>query len=87
MEGDSLPSVLRGRDLFLAREDGQDWCVGLRCPCGCGRTIELMLLPAAKPRWSVEIDQLGHPSLSPSVWLKSGCCSHFWLKNGRVYWC
>jgi len=24
------------RDLVLAREDDEDWCVGMRCPCGCG---------------------------------------------------
>ncbi|MEA1099712.1 DUF6527 family protein [Escherichia coli] len=22
----------------------------------------------------------------PSVWLKDGCQSHFWIKKGRVVW-
>lgn len=82
--GDSLPSAMPSRDLVLVRDDGEDWCVGFRCPCGCGRTIELLVIPEAKPRWDVAADAAGHPSLTPSVWLKSGCRSHFWVRNGRV---
>ncbi|TAL35812.1 MAG: hypothetical protein EPN98_05950 [Phenylobacterium sp.] len=87
IEGDSLPSTLPRRDLVLAREDGEDWCVGFRCPCGCRRPIELLVIPEAKPRWDVEVDEDGAASLTPSVWLKVGCRSHFWLKRGRVVWC
>ncbi|MCG0457702.1 hypothetical protein L6R44_16640 [Enterobacter cloacae complex sp. ECC445] len=25
-------------------------------------------------------------SLPPSVGLKDGCKSHFWVKNGRIFW-
>ena len=41
IDGDSLPSHLPRRDLVLARDGDEDWCVGMRCPCGCGRSIEL----------------------------------------------
>lgn len=87
IEGDSLPLHLPRRDLILAREGGEDWCVGMRCPCGCGRRIELLVIPEAKPRWDVKLDARGIPTLSPSIWLKKECCSHFWLRNGRVIWC
>ena len=87
IEGDSLPNPLPRRDLVLAREDGEDWCVGFRCPCGCRRAIELLVIPEAKPRWDIKVDEDGAPSLTPSVWLKAGCKSHFWLKRGRVVWC
>lgn len=85
--GDSLPSRLPTRWLVLARDDGENWCVGLRCPCGCGRTIELLVVPEARPRWDVESDESGRPTLSPSVWLRDGCKSHFWIRKGRVKWC
>ena len=85
--GDSLPPILPRRDLVLARDDGEDWCVGFRCPCGCGHTIELMVIPEAKPRWDVVVDGTGIPTLTPSVWLKRGCWSHFWIRRGRVEWC
>nr|WP_236840910.1 DUF6527 family protein [Bradyrhizobium sp. CCGE-LA001] len=59
----------------------------MRCPCGCGMTIELLVVPEAKPRWDVSIDVKQRPSLKPSVWVQRGCRSHFWLKGGRVQWC
>ncbi|WP_245262997.1 DUF6527 family protein [Mesorhizobium australicum] len=58
----------------------------MKCPCGCGRTIELLVFPEAKPRWSLKVDRRRRPSLTPSVWLQTGCRSHFWVRNGRVHW-
>lgn len=87
VEGDSLPAQLPRRDLVLARDADEDWCVGMRCPCGCGRVIELLVIPEAKPRWDLTVDAKGRPTLSPSVWLQKGCKSHFWLRDGRVQWC
>ncbi|MBU1358731.1 MAG: hypothetical protein KKC85_17480 [Gammaproteobacteria bacterium] len=86
-DGDTLPARLPSRDLVVARDDGEDWSVGMRCPCGCGDTIELMLVAEAKPRWSLTFDRRGRPSLSPSVWRRAGCRSHFWVRGGRVDWC
>ncbi|MCK1298466.1 MULTISPECIES: DUF6527 family protein [unclassified Bradyrhizobium] len=87
VEGDSLPARLPRRDLVLAREGEEDWCVGMRCPCGCGQGIELLLVEEAKPRWDLSVDSSEFPSLKPSVWLQTGCKSHFWLRRGRVEWC
>jgi hypothetical protein len=87
VDGDSLPKCLPWRDVVLARDGDDDWCVGMRCPCGCGRTIELLVIAEAKPRWDIGVDRKKRPSLSPSVWLQEGCRSHFWLKVGRVRWC
>jgi len=86
-EGDSLPTRLPWRGVVLARDDNEDWCVGMRCPCGCGDTIELMLICEVNPRWTLSVDEDGLPSLKPSVWKKTGCRSHFWVKHGRIEWC
>lgn len=86
-EGDSLPQRLPRRDLVLARDGQEDWSVGMRCPCGCARRIELLVIPEAKPRWNLETDARGTATLSPSVWLKDGCRSHFRVRSGRVNWC
>ena len=85
--GDSLPPRLPFRALVLARDDGEDWCIGMRCPCGCGRKIELLLIEEAAPRWNLGLDEKARPSLTPSIWLRDGCESHFWLRYGRVHWC
>lgn len=87
IEGDSLPVRLPKRDLVLARDDGEDWCVGMRCPCGCGYAIELLVVAEGMPRWDVTVDANGVPTLKPSVWLKKGCRSHFWVRDGRIHWC
>jgi|SRR5664280_605729 len=87
IEGDSLPFLLPWRDLVLARDAGEDWCVGMRCPCGCGYVIELLVIAEGKPRWDVKVDANGAPTLTPSVWLQKGCRSHFWICKGRVHWC
>ena len=76
VEGDTLPKLLPHRDLVLTWDDGYDWSVGMRCPCGRGATIELMILPAANPRWSVQVDEASGPTLQPSVWRHKGCRSH-----------
>ncbi|MCQ1572731.1 DUF6527 family protein [Neorhizobium galegae] len=59
----------------------------MRCPCGCGDTIELMVLDGARPRWDITVDHSGRPSLHPSVWRNIGCRSHFWVRRGRIQWC
>lgn len=86
-DGDALPGILPKRDLVLIRDDGENWSVGMRCPCGCGETIELMLLDEAKPRWDAKADKAGRPTLHPSVWRQNGCRAHFWIRGGRVHWC
>ncbi|MBX3303009.1 MAG: hypothetical protein KF899_01230 [Parvibaculum sp.] len=87
VEGDMLPKRLPFWSLVMARDDCEDWSVGLRCPCGCGQRLEMMLLKGVKPRWDISVDPKGHVSLHPSVWLREGCKSHFWVKGGKIVWC
>jgi Family of unknown function (DUF6527) len=82
-----LPEKLPLWNLVLAREGDEDWSVGLRCPCGCGQRLEMMLLKKVKPRWDLSVDRRGHASLHPSVWVREGCKSHFWVRSGRIVWC
>ncbi len=86
VDGDAAPSTLPIRRLVLLREGDEDWSVTMKCPCGCRQRIELPLLPQAKPRWSLHVDERDRPTLHPSVWLKEGCRSHFLLKVGKVVW-
>ena len=53
IEGDSLPKQMPLRTIVVAAEDDEFWCVGLKCPCGCGYTIELPVIKEAKPRWDI----------------------------------
>ena len=84
---DEVEGSPRGRELLLAQEDGKSWEVAMRCPCGCGDTLELQLIPEAKPHWTLSADVKGSPSLKPSVFRATGCKAHFWLRSGRIQWC
>ncbi|WP_443029503.1 DUF6527 family protein [Sphingopyxis sp. FD7] len=59
----------------------------MRCPCGCGRRLEVMLLPGVTPRWDLQVDPDGRPTLHPSIWVQDGCKAHFFLRSGMVEWC
>ncbi|MGE0288414.1 MAG: DUF6527 family protein [Bradyrhizobium sp.] len=59
----------------------------MMCPCGCGEVIELNLLQQARPCWNAQEHQNGTVSVTPSVWRRKGCRSHFWLRRGRIDWC
>lgn len=85
-DSDELPARLPHRDLVLARQDGESWSVGMLCPCGCRQRIELPLLKEIQPRWDVKVETSGKPTLNPSIWLREGCRSHFFIRNGRVIW-
>lgn len=87
IEGDSLPNKMPMRSIVVTMEDEEVWCAGFKCPCGCCRIIELPIIQEAKPRWDLKINSKNQISLHPSVFLKNGCKSHFWVKNGKVIWC
>ncbi len=55
VDADTPPEKLPWRNLVLAREDNEDWAVAFRCPCGCGRRLELLLIKEATPNWSISI--------------------------------
>ena len=86
VNGDELPPRLPRRGLVLLRDNGEDWSIAMRCPCGCGQKLELPLIPEATPRWDLRVDADGRPSLAPSVWLRDNCRSHFFLRRGKVQW-
>ena len=84
---DELPAELPRRDVVLVVDDGEPFVIGLRCPCGCGRRLEMLAFEEARPNWSVTKDDCGRATLNPSVHLQVGRRSHFWLRRGRIRWC
>ena len=82
-----LPGVLVPGTIYFVGENGYQWAAAFRCPCGCRETIQLNLLPKRRPQWSVNLDKNKAVSLSPSVWRKVGCCSHFVVSHGHIHWC
>lgn len=77
-------------------QDGDFYCVVtqserrwvmFRCPCGCNEIITLSLQKVHYPNWQLRERHERRPTLYPSVWRDVGCYSHFWIEDGRVFWC
>jgi hypothetical protein len=73
-----------GEIVFVSGGGAPKWAQ-LLCPCGCNEVILLNLNPGRRPRWSINIDFLGRPTVHPSIWQKVGCMSHFWIRAGVNY--
>jgi hypothetical protein len=82
-----LPDVLGQKYVYLTGENGYLWEAAFKCPCGCDATIQLNLLPEVNPCWQAEEHIDGTISLSPSVWSKKGCGSHYFMRRGFITWC
>jgi hypothetical protein len=80
------PDVLAPHTVYAVGEGSHLWHVVMECPCGCGDTVALNVLPDDSPRWSLRDEPEG-PTLIPSVWRTTGCRSHYILRRGRVLWC
>lgn len=84
---EELPDELDARTLYVVGEKGYVWFAAMLCPCGCGSTLHLNMLPDSRPRWKLTEHRDGTPSLHPSVWRVKGCGSHFFLRRGLIDWC
>jgi len=84
---EDFPDMLAAGRVYLAGEGDDFWGAALTCPCGCGDTIELNMLPQVRPRWSAPQGHDGPATLRPSIWRQSGCKSHFIVRGGAIQWC
>jgi hypothetical protein len=72
--------------LYVIGHGEHIWEAAMRCPKGCGRTLSMNLLPEEKPCWKLEEHPDGTMTLSPSIWRKTDCGCHFFLKRSRIQW-
>ncbi len=86
---DKTPSnnAVGQRDFIAVMHQRKPYWVLFKCPCGCGNVISLSLQSIHKPHWNLRKSPSGRPTLHPSIWQNRGCCSHFWIKDGRVFFC
>lgn len=83
---EDLPEVLAPLRLYLVGERSRSWSAAFLCPCGCGATIQLSLVPDDTPSWRARRHFSGSVTLHPSIWRTRGCRSHFHLRRGRIVW-
>lgn len=83
---DDAPDVLDEGVVYLIGDSPKPWAALFLCPCGCGDTVSLSLMPTDRPSWRARIQVEGSITLSPSIRRTKGCRSHFFVRNGRVLW-
>lgn len=83
---DDVPDKLQPYKVYVAGEDGHAWSAAMLCPGGCGRVLEMNLLPDANPVWKLVEAADRRVTLSPSVWLKTDCGCHYFVQEGRIKW-
>lgn len=74
------------RAFYVVTARNEPYWALFRCPCECGEVVNLPLRSPHSPRWRVTTDNNKRPSLRPSVWRNKGCCSHYWVDQGRIIW-
>jgi hypothetical protein len=84
---EDAPERPQARTLYVVTEDGAPWSAAMLCPCGCGETLHMNLLPDERPMWKLAVDGAGFGTLHPSVHRLKGCRAHFWFRAGKVHWC
>lgn len=84
---DDVPDEIQQKYVYLIGENDCLWEAAFKCPCGCDALIQLNLIPEVRPCWRVKDYCDGTISLSPSVWSKKGCGSHYFLRRGVITWC
>ncbi len=81
-----IPNSIPAKQILVVSEGGQPDTLAFKCPCGCKSVIQLNLLQDAKPCWKYRVTANGEITISPSIWRKVGCKSHFFLRRGRIEW-
>jgi hypothetical protein len=82
---DGRPSdevLCAGLVILEIREGHLKWAHVL-CP-KCGDHIELPM--AGGEKWTVKVDWLRRPTFSPSIWERTTCGAHFFIRGGKPRW-
>jgi len=85
-DDEELPDRLKSGTIYLVGEGEYLWYAAMLCPCQCGETLHMNLMPHSRPRWKVTRHQDGTVTLHPSVWRLMGCRSHFFVRCSRIVW-
>lgn len=83
---DDLPDEFKNSTIYVVGENGYDWLVAFKCPCGCNDVVQLNLLSDGEEVWKVIYHNNGTLSLSPSINRVRKCKSHFSINKNLVWW-
>lgn len=83
---EDVPINIKNDTIYIIQDGLEPESLAFKCPCGCNSNIILNLLEDASPRWKFEIIEGKLLNISPSIWRKIGCKSHFFIVDSKVKW-
>lgn len=84
VEVSDVPDILAPGILYHEVRGGYPKWVHLACP-RCGERIQIQTAQS-KQRWTIAIDWLNRPTVSPSIWETQSCGAHFFVRKGELLW-
>lgn len=81
------PGTMADDQIYVVGGRGYSKWAYFRCPADREEIVQLSLMSGRHPRWTVAVDCLGRPTISPSVRQLDGSYAHFWIRRGAVVWC
>lgn len=83
---DDMPTEVFDTTIYIVGDINSPQYAIFKCPCNCGRIVELNLNSDSRPCWELKWNCDGTVSLSPSIWRTGGCKSHFYLQHSKTKW-
>lgn len=65
---------------------GEPLWIMFQCPCRQGHVVSLPAATGRSPKWELTVRD-GRTSMTPSVYQRDRCFSHYWIKDGQIRWC
>lgn len=83
---EDIPEQVIDKTIYIIGTEEFPWLLLFICPCGCKQKIHLNLLTDTRPYWKYKISWENKISVSPSIFRKVGCESHFFVIKSKIKW-
>ncbi len=83
---DDVPETINSGIIYIVGNKGYYWQAIMPCPCGCKEKLYINFIEDQHPCWTYEIEDSKKITLYPSLWRKTGCKSHFFIRKGKTVW-
>lgn len=83
---DDVPDIIEKGIVYIIGDEGFEWLLAFKCPCGCNEVIQLNMLKEAKPCWRVKCFENKSVTIIPSINRIRNCRSHFTITKGKIDW-
>jgi hypothetical protein len=79
---ETIPDTIEPGIMYISEKYGG---VTYICPCGCGEKVHFPIKPFWDAAW--EMTKSGDlVTISPSILMRGGCKSHYFIRENKIVW-